>query len=72
MKPSVREPIPELFTAAKLLDAAVCAHQSKRHDLAEFLLKSADMDTLREWTESHWGKNTPQLMGSEHINLAQV
>jgi len=59
LKPSVRTPIPELFVAAEYLDAAVSAHLVGNHDLAATLIKEADMDILREWTESHWGKNTP-------------
>lgn len=59
LKRSVRTPIPELFVAAKYLDAAVSAHLVGNSKLASQLLVEADMPILRDWTESHWGKNTP-------------
>jgi 5-methylcytosine-specific restriction endonuclease McrA len=59
LKSSVREPIPELFAAAKYLDAAVSAHLIGNSKLAASLLIEADMGVLRDWTESHWGSNTP-------------
>jgi 5-methylcytosine-specific restriction endonuclease McrA len=59
LKDSVCSPIPELFVAAKYLDAALSAHMIGNFSLAKTLLKSADMEVLREWTESHWGANTP-------------
>ena len=59
LKSSVREPIPELFAAAKYLDAAVSAHLVGNSKLAASLLIEADMEVLHDWTESHWGSNTP-------------
>lgn len=59
MKKSVREPIPELFLAAELLNRAVSAHLAGDFETASKLFEEADMPVLREWTESHWGKDTP-------------
>ncbi len=55
----LREPIPEIADAARYLDAAVSAHLIGRFDLAEALIRLADMPTIREWTESLWGANSP-------------
>jgi hypothetical protein len=51
----MREPIPEIRDAARLLDAAVTAHLLGRRDLAEQLIRLADMPILRDYTESLWG-----------------
>ena len=58
LKTSVREPIPELFIAAKCLDAAADAHLIGDTKIASELFRLADMPVLRDWTESHWGANT--------------
>ena len=53
----LRDSIPEIADAARYLDAAVSAHGAGRSDLAEALIRLADMTAIREWTESLWGKN---------------
>jgi hypothetical protein len=53
----IRDPIPEIFDAARYLDAAVSAHLVGRRDLAEELIRLADMPAIREWSESIWGPN---------------
>ena len=50
-----REPIPEIFKAARMLSAAVDAHLRGRHDLASSWLVQANMPAIRDWTESIWG-----------------
>lgn len=56
-----REPIPEIQDAARLLDAAVTAHGLGRHDLADELIRLADMPVLRDYTESLWGAKSPYV-----------
>jgi 5-methylcytosine-specific restriction endonuclease McrA len=58
-RPCLREPIPEIADAARYLDAAVSAHLVGRFDLAEALIRLADIPAIREWTESLWGANSP-------------
>ena len=58
---SLRAPIPELADAARYLDAAVSAHLAGRTDLAESLIRLADMPVIREWTESLWGTASPHI-----------
>lgn len=57
----LRDPIPEIVDAARYLDAAVSAHLIGRSDVAEQLIRLADMPVIREWTESLWGKNSPYV-----------
>lgn len=51
----MREPIQEIFDAAKLLERAVDAHLCQDHKTAEKLITEADRPEVREWTESLWG-----------------
>lgn len=57
----LREPIPEIFDAARLIDAAVTAHLLARFDLAEELIRAADMLAIRNWSESLWGPKSPYV-----------
>lgn len=57
----LRDPIPEIFDAARYLDAAVAAHLDGKEPLAEELLRTANIPEIREWTESLWGKNSPYV-----------
>jgi hypothetical protein len=56
-----REPIPEILEAARLLDAAVTVHGCGRRDLADQLIRLADMSVLRDYTESLWGAKSPYV-----------
>jgi len=58
----LREPIPEIFDAARYLDAATSAHIQGKSDLVEGLIRIADMPVIREWTESLWGKKSPYVL----------
>ena len=53
----LRDPIPEIADAARYLDAAVSAYLASKADLAEELIRLADMPIIREWTESIWGNS---------------
>ena len=55
----LRDPIPEIFDAARYLDAAVSAHQAGRHALADELIRLADIPAISDWSESLWGKGGP-------------
>jgi 5-methylcytosine-specific restriction endonuclease McrA len=57
----LREPIPEIADAARLLDAAVTAHLMGRRDVAEQLIRVADISVLRDYTESLWGAKSPHV-----------
>jgi len=63
-----REPIPEMFDAAKYLDAAVSAHLSGNRQIAEDLIRLADMPIIRDWVESIWGKKSPYITVKEVPN----
>jgi hypothetical protein len=52
---SLREPIPEIWDAASLLDQAVDAHLAGDRGRADSLLREANRPAVREWTESLWG-----------------
>lgn len=55
LKKCLKEPIPEIFEAAKLLDDAVNSHLIGDFMQAEKLILKADMFEIRAWTESIWG-----------------
>jgi hypothetical protein len=57
----LREPIPQIFEAAVLLEKAVEAHLANDRSGAEQLLRAADMPVVREWTESIWGAGSPYV-----------
>lgn len=52
----LREPIPELFKCAWMLDQAVGAHLDGDRKTAGNLFRAADMATVRDYIESLWGK----------------
>jgi 5-methylcytosine-specific restriction endonuclease McrA len=56
-----REPIPEIYDAARYLDAAVSAHLAGEPKIASELIKLADMPILREWLDSIWGARSPHI-----------
>lgn len=58
-KTCLRDPIPEIFDAARYLNDAVSAHLAGNRKVADELIRLADMPAIREWTESLWGKGGP-------------
>ena len=54
---SLSEPISQLKDAARYLDAAVSAHLHGDRDLADRLLRVADMLEIRHWTKSIWANS---------------
>ena len=61
LRPCFRDPIPEIFEAAELLDQAVDAHLAGRHSNAAKLIFQADMQSVWDWTESIWGKESEEI-----------
>lgn len=61
LRACLREPIAEVYDAARLLDAAVVAHDHGKNKLASELFSLADCAKVREWTESLWGKSSPYV-----------
>lgn len=57
----LRLPISEIVDAANLLNDAVTAHLQGRIDFAEELFRCANLKSLRDWTDSVWGKNSPHV-----------
>jgi len=73
-----REPIPEIFRAAELLDNAASAHLARDTAEAVRLIHETDVPAIRAWTESIWGKRDPsihmicdQLAPLPHLTLAE-
>lgn len=54
LKDCFREPIPEIFEAARLLESAVNAHLLGNRAAAEQALRAADMPVIGEWLDSVW------------------
>jgi hypothetical protein len=59
LRACLRDPIPEIFDAARHLDDAVTAHLAGNHSLADELIRLADIPAITEWTESLWGRGGP-------------
>src|ERR1700742_1601011 len=51
----MRDPIPDLWDVAALLDRATEAHLAGDYGRAEALLRESNRPVVRAWTESLWG-----------------
>lgn len=60
-RPYFRAAIPEIQDAANLLNAAATAHLAGRRLEVEDLIKRANIEVIRKWTESIWGKESPYV-----------
>jgi len=58
---SFRESVPEIFDAARMLDAAVSAYQNGYRALACQLVEAAKIPAVGEWGYSIWGAKSPYL-----------
>jgi len=67
-----REPVPEIFHAAHLLDRAIAASLARDHQSAEQLIKSANIPAVRAWTESLWGNAKDNPDQWKYIRLRQI
>lgn len=58
----LREPLPEIYYAAHLLNQAVSAHLQNKTKAAASLIAEANIPEIRAWTESLWGskKKNPE------------
>ena len=62
-----REPVSELYDAARYLDAAVSAHLSGQHLLSQELIRLANNPRILAWTDSIWRKNSPYVKVSKSV-----
>ena len=69
LKPFLLDPIPEIFHAARSLDAAVSAHLLGDAPLAAELIRRADLPAMRDWTNALWGKGGPKKFNWEPAAL---
>ena len=61
-----REPIPEIYDAARYLDAAVSAHLAGHAQLADELFTLANNKEIWNWVDSIWGKK------STYVNVNKI
>jgi hypothetical protein len=59
LRDCLRDPIPEIFEAAQLLNRTVSEHQVGNSKEAEALLRAADMPVIGEWLDSLWLGKSP-------------
>ena len=62
-----RDPIPEIFEAAELLDRAVVAHLSGNQDRAQALIQAADMPIIGEWLDTIWSGYNNAFRAIRHV-----
>ena len=62
----LREPIPEIFEAATLLQRATSAHLKGSLEEADALIRAADIPLVASWTESVWGKANARRNNEQH------
>jgi 5-methylcytosine-specific restriction endonuclease McrA len=58
MKECFRKPVPEINEAAKILNEAVGEYYNGQLAKASALIQQANMQTIRNYTESLWGNNS--------------
>ncbi len=56
-----RDPIPEIYESAELLNKALIFHLKNETRKTKELLLKADMPMIRDWTESIWGAKSPYI-----------
>lgn len=61
LRTCLRDPIPEIAEATRLLHDAVQAHLAGNARLAHESILRANLPVIREWTESLWGSNSPYV-----------
>lgn len=65
LRVSISAPLPQIFDAARYLDAAVTAHLHGKTALAEELIRSADMPEIYKWLKPLWADSTVHLVTNE-------
>jgi hypothetical protein len=63
-----REPIPAIFEAARLLDAAVTAYRLGNHDVATRLVEMAKIPAVGDWGYSIWGAKSQHLQVRKRVS----
>jgi hypothetical protein len=58
----LRQPIPQIFEAVRILKSATEAHLAGNQISAAAQFKAANLPSIREWTESIWGKHRPDIL----------
>lgn len=61
LKKCFRKPIPEIYIASEYLNEAITNHLLGNFEIAENLIRKSDMVSIRNWTESIWGKKSPYI-----------
>lgn len=56
-----RDPIPEIFEAAQLLNDAVTAHLKGDRDITKKLIIQANIPAVKDWGYSIWRDNSPYV-----------
>ncbi|MBK9447313.1 MAG: HNH endonuclease [Betaproteobacteria bacterium] len=72
LKRCFREPIPEIFDAARYLDAAVSAHLRGHASLAAELFSLANDPKVWAWTNSIWGKKSPYVIVRKQPDIKPI
>ena len=72
LKRSFREPIPEIYDAARYLDAAVSAHLGGHYRIAGELFQLANDPVVRDWLESIWGAKSPYVIVNKKPELHTI
>lgn len=68
----LREPIPEIYEAAKLLEEATIAHLQGDRSRAERLIRDADMSAVRAWTAPLLGSDKAFPERRDYLRLRPV
>lgn len=72
LKRYFREPILEIYDAARYLDAAVSAHIDGKTDIANDLFTLANNPIIWEWTDSIWGRNSKYVTVNKQSSLHTI
>lgn len=70
LRPCLLPPPRDAFEAAQLLNMAVDAHLRQDQGAAEHFIRAADNPVIRDWTESLWGKQSPNVVVQLRIPAA--
>lgn len=59
---SLLPPVPEIAQAAAFLSEGAREHRSGNRNAAALAIKRADLDAIRKWTETIWGKHQQSIL----------
>jgi hypothetical protein len=62
LKTCISDPIPQIFDAARYLDAAVTAHLQGKYVLAAELICAADMPDIYKWLKPIWANSKANIV----------